>query len=354
MDEKPKNGKGSYVKDLVEGGEVEGVFLVLRKSARRTREGRPYLVLGLYDRSGTVDGQIWEDAEAFQVTFVERDYLRVRGVVDRFRERLQLRVVSCSTCPVEEVSPEDFLPASSRPAAEMRAELRARIRGLSDPHLKALLERFESDAAFMSDFVLAPAANVVHHAYVGGLLEHTLSLMAASDAVARVYPDVDRDLLLAGAFLHDVGKIRELRAEPGFPYTDEGQLLGHIVLGYEIAMRRIDALPGFPPDLRARLGHLILSHQGELEWGSPKRPVTLEALVLHFLDNLDSKVAVYRKAAGEGGEGAWTDYVRALGRSLYRAGGGPRLPREGLAREARGGGDPQEPPEKPPDLFGGR
>lgn len=343
----PRIRKGVFVCDLVEGEEVEGVFLVQRRSPRRTREGRPYVALGLYDRSGVVDAQIWDDAEAFAVPFAERDYLRVRGVVDRWRERLQLRVFACAVCAFEELAVDDFLPASSRPVGEMRAELRARIRSVGDPHLRALLERFENDTRFMNALALAPAANVVHHAFLGGLLEHTLSLMSAADAVARAYPDVDRDLLLAGAFLHDIGKVREIEAAPGFPYTDEGQLLGHVVLGYEMAMRRVDTLPAFPADLRAQLGHLILSHPGEPEWGAPKRPATLEALVLHFLDNLDSKIAIFRKAAA-GAEGPWTDYVRALGRSLYRGRRRRSAGREGLplARDAV-----EAPPQELPDLF---
>ena len=353
-------GKGSFVRDLMEGQEFEGTFLVQRKSLRRTREGRPFLGLLLYDSSGAIDAQVWEDSEAFRVPFAERDFLRVRGVVDRFRDRLQLRVLACTVCRWEDLEPEDFLPVSSRTPAEMRAELRARIRSVTQPHLRALLERFEADAGLMNALALSPAATAVHHDVLGGLLEHTLSLMSLADAVARVYPDVDRDLLLAGAFLHDVGKIRELQPVPGFPYTDEGRLIGHIVLGYEIAMRKIDEVPGFPRELRTQVGHLILSHQGEHEWGAPKRPQTLEAIVLHYLDNLDSKVNVARKAfaatgeaGGGGGEGKlWTEYVRILGRALYRgAGRGPEAVRESapqrgtLERDAAAG--------DPLDLFDG-
>lgn len=313
--------KGAFVESLVEGSEVEGVFLVKRRSLRRTREGRPFLGLVFYDRSGTIDGQVWDDAEAFRVPFAEGDFLRLRGFVDRFRDRLHLQVLTCTTCQWEELAPDDFLPASERPPSEMRAELRGRVRGIANPYLRALLERFEADSTLMNAILLSPAATTVHHDRVGGLLEHTLSLMALADLAARHYRDVDRDLLVAGAFVHDLGKVRELRREPGFPYTDEGQLLGHIVLGYELAMRKIDELPGFPGELRTALGHLILSHQGEYEWGSPKRPKTLEAIVLHYLDNLDSKVDVYRKAVAASeaaGRGAWTDYVRTLGRALYR------------------------------------
>ncbi len=360
------SGKGSFVADLVEGLEVEGVFLVQRKSSRRTREGRPFLALVLYDRSGVVDAQVWDDAVAFRTPFAERDFVRVRGIVDRYRDRLQLRVLSCAVCRWEDLSPDDFLPHSQRPLDEMLGELRWRIRGVANPFLRALLERLESDRGFMNAFATAPAASAVHHDVVGGLLEHTLSLMALSEAVARVYGDLDRDLLLAGAFLHDVGKIRELSAEPGFPYTDEGRLIGHIVLGYEIAMRAADQIPGFPPDVRTELGHLILSHQGEYEWGSPKRPKTLEAIALHFLDNLDSKVNVFRKAVAAGGsEGeGWTDYVRTLGRALYRGGrrsravGGP--PPAGDAPGSGASGPASELPSRPPpatppppDLFGG-
>ena len=352
--------KGPFVKDLVEGDEVDGVFLVRRKSTRRTREGRPFLALVLYDRSGAVDGQVWDDSEAFAAAFAERDFVRVRGYVDRYRDRLQLRVLACATCRWEDLVAEDFLPASARAPADMRAELRTRLRSIRNPWLRALLERIERDAPLMSAIALSPAATAVHHDHLGGLLEHTLSLMALCDAVAETYADprtggrddLDRDLLLAGAFLHDLGKVRELQPVPGFPYTDEGQLLGHIVLGYEIAMRKADEVPGFPADLRTRLGHLILSHQGELEWGSPKRPKTLEALVLHHLDNLDSKVEVFRKAAGTA-SGAWTDYVRTLGRALYTArGAAPAEPAPGDASRVAEGGAAREPQDDAPDLFG--
>jgi 3'-5' exoribonuclease len=366
--------KGSFVEDLVEGLEVEGVFLVQRKSSRRTREGRPFLALVLYDRTGVVDAQVWDDAAAFGVPFAERDFIRVRGVVDRYRDRLQLRVLESVVCRWEELSPDDFLPRSARPPEEMLGELRARIETIANPFLRDLLARLEADRGFLRAFVTAPAASAVHHDYVGGLLEHTLSLMALVDAVGRVYRDLDRDLLMTGAFLHDVGKVREISALPGFPYTDEGRLLGHIVLGYEMAMRAADRVPGFPPELRTELGHLILSHQGEYEWGSPKRPKTLEAIALHFLDNLDSKVNVFRKAVAAGGlegEEGWTDYVRTLGRALYR---GRRTPgkrplpttrdgtdaSEGRTQAARDATDPSQAPgspsrtgeRPPPDLFG--
>jgi 3'-5' exoribonuclease len=354
--------KGSFVKDLVEGEEVEGVFLVRRKSVRRTREGRPFLALALYDRSGVVDGHVWDDSEAFAAVFAERDFVRVRGYVDRYRERLQLRVVTCATCRWEDLAAEDFLPASARSPDDMLEELRGRVRSVADPWLRALLEAIQADTALMKAIVLSPAATAVHHDRLGGLLEHTLTLMALCDAVTRTYADertggradLDRDLLLTGAFLHDLGKVRELQPVPGFPYTDEGQLLGHIVLGYEIAMRKADGVPGFPPELRMRLGHLVLSHQGELEWGSPKRPKTLEALVLHHLDNLDSKVEVFRKAAGTA-SGGWTDYVRTLGRALYVGGAEAAADGPGGAGGARDGRvadgpSPAWPDEQPPEA----
>ncbi|MBA2565219.1 MAG: HD domain-containing protein [Gemmatimonadetes bacterium] len=316
--------KGQFIKDLREGSEVEGVFLVQRKSTRRTREGRPFLTLVLSDRSGIIDGCVWDDAEAFGVSFSERDYLRVRGFVDRYRDRLQLRVLACARCSWQDLSAEDFLPAGTRSAADMRSELRSRIASVSNAHLRALLESFEQNPTLINAITLSPAASSIHHDRVGGLLEHTLSLMALAEAVSAVYPDLDRDLLQAGAFLHDVGKIRELDPTPGFPYTDEGRLVGHVVLGYELAMLHIDGIEGFPAALRTQVGHLILSHQGEHEWGAPALPMTLEALVLHFLDNLDAKVEVYRKAVGarngEGKEAGWTDYVRTLGRALYQRG----------------------------------
>jgi 3'-5' exoribonuclease len=244
----------------------------------------------------------------------------------------------------ETLDPMDFLARGLIPPEESIAGVRGIVGTMQDRHLRGLVLVFLDDPAFARAFAESPAAKLNHHAYVGGLAEHTLSVMRLCDLASGHYPDLDRDLLLTGAFFHDVGKTRELAVEPGFPYTEEGTLLGHIALGFAMVRERIDALPGFPAERRTDLGHLILSHQGELEWGSPVIPQTMEAIVLHFLDNLDSKVTIAR-AHTAGVEGGRTPYIRSLGRALFRRGTPPSATQPEVA------GNPDGPGERPPTLF---
>jgi 3'-5' exoribonuclease len=334
--------KRVFCADLVVGDVVEELFCVERVERRTARDDRPYLRLRLVDRTGAVTAMVWDEVEAVLAALEEGGYARVRGAVEEFRGDLQLKV-SGAEAWADDVDPEDFLRRGPVPGEVSLAGIRELADEIADPWIGRLAREFLDDRAFAAAFAAAPAAKVNHHAYVGGLAEHTLSVMRLCAAVADHYGDLDRDLLVAGAFLHDIGKTVEIAVEPGFPYTEEGTLLGHIPLGYAMVRERIAGIPGFPPDIAVDLGHLVLSHQGELEWGSPVQPRTLEALVLHFVDNLDSKVATGRTHL-EGIDEGHGPYVRSLGRSLFR-----RAVRQAILEPpARVGGGPDR---GEPTLF---
>jgi 3'-5' exoribonuclease len=341
--------KRVFCSDLQIGQEVSEVFCVSRVQRRMGRSG-PFLTLEFLDRSGRVPGVAWDEVDRLSRHLVEGSYARVEGRVTDFRGEPQIQVVEATGVPGR-VEPADFLPQGPVPGARSIAGIRRLAGSIGDPGLRSLVMGFVDDPAFAARFATAPAATLHHHAYVGGLAEHTLSVMELCDRAAGHYGDLDRDILLAGAFCHDLGKIRELAIRPGFPYTEEGQLLGHVVLGYEMVIERARATHGLAPERVTDLGHLVLSHQGELEWGSPVEPRTLEALVLHFVDNLDSKVAAARPHLAEVDQGR-TAWVRSLGRAMFRRVTGAEIRGAGDTGEAR---PPARAPgrERPPSLFEG-
>jgi 3'-5' exoribonuclease len=307
--------KKVFCADLEVGDEVQDVFCIAR-AERRTGKNGPYLTLEFVDRSGRIPGVAWNEADALAEVLVEGGFASIRGRITMFREAPQIEVVEAEPAP-DALDPAEYLAGGPVPPEESIVGIRLLAASMVDPHLKGLVLGFLDDAEFAARFAAAPAAKVHHHAYVGGLAEHTRSVMELCALAAEHYGDLDRDLLLAGAFFHDVGKTAELAVEPGFPYTEEGSLLGHIALGFAIVRERIARVAGFPPDRAADLGHMILSHQGELEWGSPVQPQTLEALVLHFLDNLDSKVGTARPHLADIDSGR-TGWVKSLRRALFR------------------------------------
>lgn len=306
--------KKVFCTDLEIGQEVSEVFCVGRVQRRMGRSG-PFLTLEFVDRSGRIPGVAWDEVDALAERLVEGGYARVGGRVTDFRGEPQIQVAEAGPAPGA-LEPSEYLPTGPVPAERSLEGIRRLAGTIADSGLRRLVLGFLYDPVFTRRFAVAPAAKFHHHAYVGGLAEHTLSVMGLCADAADRYADLDRDLLIAGAFCHDLGKVRELAVEPGFPYTEEGQLMGHIVLGYEMVHDRARET-GLAAERMVDLGHLVLSHQGELEWGSPVEPRTLEALVLHFLDNLDSKVASARPhlALVESGR---TAYVRSLGRTLFR------------------------------------
>ena len=312
--------KSLYVRDLTPNQVVTTTFLVHTKDVRQKKSGEPYLSLLLADRTGEVDAKMWDNVAEVLDTFDRDDFVKVKGLLQVFHNRHQLTVHKMMRVDEGEVDFADYFPCSDRDADEMLAELREIVAGIANPHLGALLEAFLSDDAVMRMYRIAPAAKTVHHAYLSGLLEHVLSVCHLCKVIAPHYRDVDLDLLLAGAILHDIGKTSELVYERTFGYSTDGQLLGHIVIGLQMIRQKVAAIPDFPPKLRTLLEHMIVSHHGELEFGSPKVPLFPEALLLHHLDNLDSKMDCMRSAIARDRniEGCWTAYNAPLDRAVLK------------------------------------
>jgi 3'-5' exoribonuclease len=312
--------KTPYVSDLEPNKLVQGVFLVLQKEIRQKKTGEPYLSLTLGDRTGDVDAKMWDNVPDTMDTFERDSFIRVRGMVQIFQNRPQLTIHRLQPVPESEIDIADYLPASKRDRDEMFAELRGWIASMTNPHLKALLETIFADEAVALAYRTAPAAKSVHHAWIGGLVEHVLSLCKLAKLTAAHYPDVDFDLLLTGVVLHDIGKIFELTYARSFGYSNEGQLIGHITIGIRMVEDAVRKIPGFPPALRDLVEHMILSHHGALEYGSPKVPLFLEALLLHQIDNLDSKMESMRAHAEKSRSvpGVWTGWNGPLERVVLK------------------------------------
>ena len=286
--------KDIYIADLAnfdEGKLFDGFFLVLLKQQRTTKSNKPYLNLILGDKTGQLEGRIWEPSDPRIAKEFERgDIVKARGSASRFDARLQMKIDQLRLAQPGEADKADLLPSTTYDVADLWRQLLSFVASFTNPDLKLLVTTLLDDPAFAAAYREAPAAKQLHHAWLGGLLEHVVSLLTLADRVAAHYPLLDRDLLLTGVILHDIGKLRELSWEIGFEYTVEGMLLGHIQIGTALAERTIDSLPGFPPRLKLLVLHMILSHHGKLEFGSPKLPMIPEALVLSFLDDLDAKM----------------------------------------------------------------
>ena len=312
--------KSPYVSELEPNQIVTATLLVQHKDIRQKRTGEPYLSLILGDRTGDIEAKMWDNAAEVMDTFERDDYLRVRGLLQVHQNRLQLTVHKLQRQSEDSVDVTDFYPASLRNPEEMLAELQGIIAGIGNEHLKNLLTEVFSDDSIVRKFRIAPAAKSVHHAWLGGLIEHVLSMAGMARLAASHYKDVDLDLLLTGVLLHDIGKIEELTWDRSFGYSSEGQLLGHISIGIRIVADKLRALPSFPPRLRTLVEHMILSHHGELEFGSPRMPQFPEALLLHHLDNLDSKMECMRSLVERDRqvEGCWTGYNSALDRAVLK------------------------------------
>jgi 3'-5' exoribonuclease len=286
--------KDIYIADLAnfdEGKLFDGFFLVLAKQQRTTKSNKAYLSLVLGDKTGQLEGRVWEPSDPRIAKDFERgDIVKARGSASRFDDRLQMKVDQLRVVLPSEVDKTDLLPSTTYDIAELWRQLLSFVDSFTNPDLKLLLTTMLDDPAIAQAYREAPAAKQLHHAWLGGLLEHVISLCTLADRVAPHYPLLDRDLLMTGVILHDIGKVRELSWEIGFEYTVEGSLLGHIQIGTALAERTIDSLPNFPPRLKTLVLHMILSHHGKLEFGSPKLPMIPEALALSFLDDLDAKM----------------------------------------------------------------
>jgi 3'-5' exoribonuclease len=300
---------------------VTSSFVVVSKQVKPKKNGEPYLALTLGDRTGQLEAKMWDNVEEFLEAFEQDDFLKIKGLVNKYKNRFQLTIHKLRRMQEEEIDFSDYLPKTTKNIDELWAALGEFVREFADPHLKALLELFMADPEIAARYRNAPAAKTLHHAYIGGLLDHVLSLFRSCDLICRNYPQINRDLLLSGAFLHDIGKIHELTYNRSFSYTTRGQLLGHMIIELEMLQSKTSQIPGFPPNLRVLLEHMIISHHGQYEFGSPKLPMFPEALVLHYLDDLDSKMeamrAHFEREAGL--EGPWSSYNASLGRPLLNS-----------------------------------
>ena len=307
-----------WIKDLREDAPVRGVYLVKMKRTGTTKKGDPFLSVTLADRTGEVDARVWERAEELSSLFKEGDILDVEGQASSYRNQIQVTLSDLKVSK-ESGDPSLFMEATTKNVTEMMGSIKDLLKEIKDPHLKVLTDRFLTDSHFVTRFKKAPAAKNFHHNYLGGLLEHTLSVCQMSRSVAEHYPDLDGDLLMTGAFLHDIGKIKELMYHTQIDYTDEGRLLGHLTLGVAMVDEKIARLKNFPQKIAIFLKHLILSHHGQYEFGSPKRPKFLEAFALHLIDDLDAKInGLSRFMERDRHEGAWTEFNRLFERYFLK------------------------------------
>jgi len=313
--------KDNYIADLArleDNQLIESHFLVLSKQQRTTRTAKPYLSLILGDNSGQIEARVWDPTDTrIAQDFAKGDVIKVRAAVSKFEGVLQLKIERLRKLVPSEFDRADLLPATTYNIDELWQKLEAAVASFSDPDLQRLITAVLADRAVREAFIEAPAAKQLHHAWLGGLLEHVVSLIGLADRVVPHYPMLMRDLILTGVILHDIGKIHELSWQTGFEYTLEGQLLGHIQIGAAMVEKTMDSLPDFPPRLKTLVLHVILSHHGKLEFGSPKLPMIPEALMLNFLDDMDAKMQTlaseFQKAARQGkAPDEMTDRIWAL------------------------------------------
>src|SRR6184192_2634920 len=296
-------------------------FVVVSKQVKPKKTGEPYLALTLGDRTGQLEAKMWDNVADALDAFEQDDFIKIKGLLNKYKNRFQITIHKLRRLGDSEVDFADYLPKTTKDIGELWQTLAAFVANFQDPCLKALVEAFMSDPDIAEAYRTAPAAKTLHHAYIGGLLDHVVSLFRSCDLVCRNYPQINRDLLLTGAFLHDIGKIHELAYNRSFSYTSRGQLLGHMIIELEMLQAKIAQIPGFPNQLKTLLEHLIISHHGQYEFGSPKLPMFPEALVLHYLDDLDSKMEAMRTHFERAAEldGGWTGYNPSLGRPLLNS-----------------------------------
>lgn len=297
---------------------VVSSFVVVSKQVKPKKTGEPYLALTLGDRGGQIEAKMWDNVEDALDAFEQEDFLKIKGLINKYKNRFQLTIHKLRKLGDAEIDFADYLPKTSKNVDELWCGLEGFVASFFDPHLRGLVQAFMADAEIARAYRSAPAAKTLHHAYIGGLLDHVLSLFRSCDLICSNYPQINRDLLLTGAFLHDIGKIHELTYSRSFSYTTRGQLLGHMIIELEMLQAKIAQIPGFPDQMKTLLEHLIISHHGQYEFGSPKLPMFPEALMLHYLDDLDSKMEAMRahfEREAESGS-SWTTYNASLGRTL--------------------------------------
>lgn len=313
--------KSPFIAELTSEQTVTAFFIVCEKEVRNTRDGKPYLRMELGDRTGTLEARMWDQFETQTRDITRDDFVKVQGRVELYRGKPQISVQQVRIAKPEEVDLADFLPHTKEDVEEMFAALLAFAQSIEDPWLNKLVTGVLNDPNIAPRYKRAPAAKVMHHAFLGGLLEHVVGLCGLAVQIAAHYPELNRDLLLTVAILHDVGKLDELCYEKSIGYTTEGQLLGHIVMEVETVGAAMNAIPGFPANLKSVVQHLLISHHGQYDFGSPKLPMIREALVFHYLDDMDSKLAAVRSALASAAAGdEWSTYSAALGRKFLNLG----------------------------------
>jgi len=297
---------------------ITSSFVVVSKQVKPKKTGEPYLALTLGDRSGLIEAKMWDNVDDALNAFDQDDYIKVKGLINKYKNRFQLTIHKLRRLGDSEIEFADYLPKTTKDIGELWQTLSGFVESFENHHLKALVQAFMADSEIAEAYRNAPAAKTLHHAYIGGLLDHVVSLFKSCDLIARNYPQVNRDLLLTGAFLHNIGKIQELTYNRSFSYTTRGQLLGHMIIELEMLQEKLKAFPDFPDELKTLVEHLIISHHGEYEFGSPKLPMFPEALMLHYMDDLDSKMESMRAHFEREAEldNPWTSYNSSLGRPL--------------------------------------
>jgi 3'-5' exoribonuclease len=312
--------KDFYIGDCArhENKVITSSFVVAVKQIKPKKSGEPYLALTLADRSGQIEAKMWDNVDEVLEAFEQDDFVKVKGLINRYKQRFQLTIHKLRKLNEAEIDFADYLPKTTKDIGQLWQTLANFVATLQDRHLKSLVQAFMADPEIATAYRNAPAAKTLHHAYIGGLLDHVVSLFRSCDLLCKNYPQINRDLLLTGAFLHDLGKIHELTYNRSFSYTNRGQLLGHMIIELEMLQAKLALQPDFPPQLKMLVEHLIISHHGQYEFGSPKLPMFPEALMLHYLDDLDSKMEAMRchferEAALDS---PWTSYNASLGRPL--------------------------------------
>jgi len=313
-----------YLMDFTEGDAITQTFLVVRSQLRTSVNGSYYIDIELCDKSGKMTGKFWKATRDVFESFAPDDFVQIRGTLEKYRDNKQLRIDSI--IPVQEtyVNYADFLPTTDKPIEPMLKKIKDAIATVQSEPLRALLQAFFNDPEFVAQFCMAPAAVTYHHPYRGGLLEHTSSMVEMGLGMLATRTELDHDQLIAGLILHDIGKIEEFSYDRAFRYTNRGKLIGHLVIGADMISTRAKAIPDFPQEPLELLLHLVLSHHGEHEYGSPRLPVTVEALAVHHIDNLDAKINAFEQIRRNSADpdATWSEYSRMFGRSLYLGNGG--------------------------------
>lgn len=310
--------KKIFIKDIKAGDAVDDIFVLSDKHIAHKRDGNSYLNITLSDKTGNIKGVVWDNVDEMSAQVQSGDFVQCKGNISEYRGTLQFVVSKMAARVIDAVDPSDFIPTTRRDIDKMYERLLKIAASINTVYLRELFEAFWADAEFVRKFKHAPAAKHMHHAYIGGLLEHTLSMALLVDRIADHYSGIDRDLLLAGTILHDIGKINEFEYTSKIDYTDQGRLVNHIIIGIQMVDEKLRAVKDFPEEKAILLRHMIVSHHGSREFGSPEPPKTVEAVLLNYIDEIDSKVNGIREfLAAEDQNETWTSYHRLLERHFY-------------------------------------